>query len=578
MFDTLPSNTAEVRTWTWDHYKPYFDDLLNRELSAQTVEAWLDDWTHVASVLSEVNARLNVAITVNTADEESKKLYFNFLEHIQVPAQAANNQLNLKLLESGLEPAGFAIPLRGIRVQAEIFRDENLMIQVEEEKLSTQYDEIHGAQTVTWDGKDLTLAQLAPIFKGLKRDQREQMWRAMVARRVQDREALNTLWTKLYANRKQQATVAGFANFRDLRWKQFERFDYTPDDCISFHNAIEQVVVPAATRIYERQRQMMGVDTLRPWDVTIDIAHPNEIQLDPSGRAPLAPFEGVSELERKTARIFDQVDPELGHYYDIMLEERLLDLGNRKNKAPGAYCTAFALAQRPYIFMNAVGMHDDVQTLLHEAGHAFHAFESMNQRFYQQSGAPIEFCEVASMSMELLAGPYLLEAQGGFYNEPNAARARAEHLESMITFWPYMATIDAFQHWAYTHEDEGMTPAACDAKWAELFKRFLPAIDWSGLDDAVQTGWQHKLHVFNIPFYYVEYGLAQLGAAQVWANSLKDPVKALADYKHALSLGNTVSLPELFAAAGARFAFDADTLHTAVDLIENTLNALNTVA
>jgi oligoendopeptidase F len=345
------------------------------------------------------------------------------------------------------------------------------------------------------------------------------------------------------------------------------RFDYTPADCRQFQDAIQKVVVPAAMRIYERRRKHLGLDKLRPWDLDV-----NSLSLP-----PLAPFKDVAELKSKTSSIFHHVDPQLGANFDLLLKEELLDLENRKNKAPGAYCTQLATLRRPFIFENAVGLHDDVQTLLHESGHAFHVFESAALPYYQQLTVGMEFAEVASMSMELLASPYLTFAYGGFYTEKEAARARVEHLENNILFWPYMAIVDAFQHWVYENPTKASDPAQCDACWADLWQRFRPGVDWSGFEDVVATGWHRKLHIHTQPFYYVEYGLAQLGAVQVWGNALKDQAKSVANYRKALALGGTVPLPKLFETAGAHFAFDAGALQAAVDLMESVIGQLEAI-
>jgi oligoendopeptidase F len=370
--------------------------------------------------------------------------------------------------------------------------------------------------------------------------------------------------------RRQLAANAGFDNYRSFRWQQLLRFDYTPDDCKHFHEAIEQVVTPAVARLYERRRQHLGVEQLRPWDLQGPIGYENAV--DPPDLPPLHPFDDVSELIEKCDTMFHRVDLKLGDDFSIMRREGLLDLENRKGKAPGGYCTQFAVAKRPFIFMNAVCLHDDVQTLLHEGGHGFHVFESNHLPFYQQRAVGSEIAEVASMSMELLAAPYLSEREGGFYSDADAARARREHLEEMIIFWSYMAVVDAFQHWVYENADEAMVPANCDAQWEVLWRRFMVGVDWSGLEEELKTGWHRKLHIFTVPFYYVEYGLAQLGAAQVWRNALSDQAGAVASYRRALSLGGTRPLPELYAAAGAKFAFDAATLHSAVSLMEELIN------
>jgi oligoendopeptidase F len=268
------------------------------------------------------------------------------------------------------------------------------------------------------------------------------------------------------------------------------------------------------------------------------------------------------------------VDPLLGGYFESLLAEGLTDLANRKNKAPGAYCTSYTSIRKPFVFVNAVGTNDDVMTTLHESGHAFHVFETAAIPYFQQLAVPMEFAEVASMGMELLASPYLTRQYGGFYSESEAAHARIEHIESQILFWPFMAVMDLFQHWAYENPTQGTNPSACDAKWGELWDRYLPGVDWSGLEEVKMTGWHRKLHIHTVPFYYVEYGLAQLGAVQIFGNALKDQAGALAAYRKALSLGGTVGLPQLFAAAGARFAFDPGTLKNAVDLMEKVITDL----
>ena len=289
----------------------------------------------------------------------------------------------------------------------------------------------------------------------------------------------------------------------------------------------------------------------------------------------LQPFVDVDELMEKTERIFQHVDPQLGAYYTIMRREGLLDLDNRKGKAPGGFCTDFPIAQRPFIFMNSVGVRDDVRTMLHEGGHAFHVFETNHLPYIHQLQVTMEFAEVASMSMELLAAPYLPEKFGGFYSESEAARDRVEHLERIILFWPYMAVVDAFQQWAHT-QPAGADPAACDAKWAELQARFMPGVDWSGLEAEMMTGWHRKQHIHRSPFYYVEYGLAQLGAVQIFGNARKDQAKAVADYRAALALGGMTTLPKLFKTAGAKFGFDVPTVKKAVDLMENVVAELET--
>lgn len=561
MFHSLPHDAKALLNWSWADMEPYYADLAQRDISQDTVMSFLADWTRIGDLVEEIFSRMHVATTVNTADEDAEKRFHSFLDQAYPKLEEAEHGLKQKLLKADVSVQGFDMPLLRMRTEAEIFREENLPVMVEEHKLAMEYDKIVGAQTVEWEGKEVTLAQLRPVYQVTDRPLRERAWRLAAKRQLQDREAIAGLWSQFMDLRCKLAANAGFADYRSFRWKQLQRFDYGPDDCKRFHEAIEAVVTPAAARIYERRKQRLGLDALRPWDLSVD----------PMGRPPLVPFQDVNTLQTSAGSIFNHVDPALGAYFETMIRERLLDLDNRKNKAPGGYCTEYAAAQRPFIFMNAVGIHDDVQTILHEAGHAFHAFERAALPYSQQRQVGMEFAEVASMSMELIAAPYLSKKHGGFYEESDARRARVEHLERSILFWPYMAVVDAFQHWVYENASEARNADACDARWAEVWTRFMPALDWSGLEEELKTGWQLKLHIHTVPFYYVEYGLAQLGAVHVWGNALKDQHAATAAYRRALSLGGTVPLPELFAAAGARFAFDASTLQSAISLMEQQI-------
>lgn len=566
MFSTLPPQLDDLLQWSWPQLEPYYKELAARTLTAETLTHWLSDWSRLSECVEEMGLRLYVATTVNTADEESERRFNAFLDEIAPATRAAEQKLKEKLLASGLEPEGFEVPLRNMRAEAALFREANLPLLTQEGKLCTEYDKITGAQTVTWEDREITLYQLGLVYQDPDRARRERAWRLGMERQLADREVINALWQRFLGLRRQLAANAGFEDdYRAYRWQDMLRFDYTPADCVRFHQAIEAVAVPAATRIHEKRRQCLGIESLRPWDLNVD----------PWDRPPLRPFEDAAELQEKSAAIFHRVDPQLGTYFDIMVREGLLDLDNRKNKALGGYCEFFSATRRPFIFMNAVGVHDNVQTLLHEGGHAFHGFETSSLPYHPQRLTGYEFSEVASMVMELLGASYLA-IENGFYTKADAARARVEHLEEIILFWPYMAVVDAFQHWVYEHPDAAMDPANCDVQWAALYTRFIPGEDWSGLEEALRTGWHRKLHIHQVPFYYVEYGLAQLGAVQVWRNALRDQARTVADYRRALALGGTVPFPELYATAGARFAFDADTLRGAVDLIEETIATLET--
>jgi oligoendopeptidase F len=574
MFETLPALPAtsqEFASWTWEQIAPYYADLDSRPLSAETVDSWLLDWTRIASLVDELNTWYSIATTVNTADTELQDRYTAFLDQIRPPAAEAEQRLKEKLLASGLEPAGFTAVLRKLRTDAALYREANNPLLADLRKLDLEYDGITGARTVSWDGEEVPLSRVRPALLDPDRDRRERAYRTIRGRIIQDTPQLGDLWRRMMGLRAQAATNAGYPNYRDYRWQQLYRYDYTPDDAKRFHDAIAEVIVPAVVRLNARRREQLGVPTLRPWDMDVD----------PTGKPALRPYETIEELEAKTSAVFSHVDPQFGQYFETMRAEKLLDLDSRKNKAPGGYSLCYNVIRRPFIFMNGAGTHDDVQTLLHEGGHAFNSFEMAVLPYLQQRQEemlPAEFAEVASMGMELLASPYLTQNYGGFYTEAQAARARAENLAGVISFWPYMAMIDGLQHWMYEHQDEAADIERCDDYWVTLSDRFRPDWDWSGLEQMKRTLWHGQLHVFQAPFYYIEYGMAQLGAVQLWANAIKDQAGAVAAYRRALAVGGTVSLPEMYRAAGIRFAFDAEILQMAADLIERTLEELEPLA
>lgn len=564
MFDSLPPDASGMLDWSWSDLEPFYEELASLPLTGEGVDGFLAQWTRLNELVDETYTRHLVATTKNTADKEAETRRHRFLDDIYPKVEEADQKLKERLLNVGVVPQGFEIPFRKIRTDAELFRQENLPLQTQEQKLGMEYAKIIGAQTVEWEGREVTVTQMRPVFQETDRAVREKAWHLTAQRQLEDREALGGLWGRLLETRKQVAANAGFNDYRSYRWMELHRYDYTPDDCKAFHAAIQEAVVPAAERICDKRRRLLGLGALRPWD----------LEVDPVGRPPLRPFREVSHLQEVVSSIFRRVDPVLASYFDTMVHEGFLDLDNRKNKAPGGYCTEYAALKRPFIFMNAVGIHDDVQTLLHESGHAFHNFEMSRLPYYHQRSAGMEFAEVASMAMELLASPYLAKEEGGFYEPSDAARALVHHLEWCILFWPYMAVVDAFQHWVYENPSDAENPSACDREWTAIWNRFISWIDWTGLERELETGWQRKLHIFEVPFYYVEYGLAQLGAGQVWANARTDQAQAVESYRNALALGGTAPIPRLFAAAGARFSFDAQTLKSVVDLMEMTIEEL----
>lgn len=564
MFTTFPRDPQVFIHFDWTVLKPFTEDLAKRPLSSKNLKEWMQDWSDMCRVVSEIYARLWTATTLNTADQQAKLSFNTFLDQTFTPWLSANQALKQRLLMSGLQPDGFELALRNLKVEAEIYHEQNLPLLSEEKKLVNEYDEIIGAQTVLWDGKELTTTQLLPIALESDRSKREKAWRLEMERKLADRQKVNETWCKMLEVRKRLAAQAGYSSYRDYRWKELLRFDYTPEDCFRFHQAIKQVAVPAAYRVYEKRRKQLGLVSLRPWDLSVD----------PIGRDPLSPFQTINELVEKVAIIFHKVEPQLGAYFKTMLEKGLLDLENRKDKAPGAYCIDYDMVMLPFVFENAVGLHTDVSTLIHESGHAFHVFEEAHLPYYHQVPVGMEIGEVASSAMELLASRFLVAGEAGFYTEEQAARALIEHLEEALLFWPYMAVVDAFQHWAYINPVDAMQPALCDQMWSALWSRYMPGVDWGGLEEALVSGWQRKQHIFEAPFYYIEYGMAYMGAFQIWANSMKDYKAAVAAYRRALAMGGTATLPQLYEAAGAHFAFDASALTEAINLIEGMIEKL----
>lgn len=554
----------QVNPLDWSTVQPHVDSLLAAELSPNNADTWLQQWNDLTAVITETTAQVYRDVSENTADTEAEKRFLTLVESTMPEATKAEQALREKLLavDDYTPPPDTVLVLKRFRTESSLFREENIPLQTELMKLSNDYDKTIGAMTVDWDGAQETLPQAMLHLREKDRTVRERAWRLVMDRYLADRDKLNNLYLTMLERRRRVAHNAGFADFRAYQWQALMRFDYTPADAFTFHAAIEEKVVPLARKLHARQAAKLGLLAPRPWDVDVD----------PEGE-PLRPFRDVTELEEGGYRIFQRVDPVLAGYFSLM-RHGYLDLASRPNKAPGGYCNGFPVSQRPYIFMNAVGTHDDVQALLHEGGHAFHFMESAKQPLTWNHNGPMEFCEVASMAMELLSMPYLERSQGGFYDTADARRAYAEKLRSIVQFLPYMAVVDGFQHWVYTEAPAEISASDLDAKWSQLWDRFIPGVDYRGLQAQKETGWHRKGHIFTSPFYYIEYGLAEMGALQVWRNALHNQAQAVADYRHALAIGDTRPLPELFRAAGARFAFDSQTLGELMDLIEHKLGEL----
>lgn len=566
MFSPFPTSSEAFSRLSWAEIEPWYQELAATSLSPESLQLWLEQWSDLSALVDETLMRFEIATTQNTEDTEVAQRKQRFLEDVNTRIQEADQQLKEQLLASHLEPEGFAIPLQNMRAEAAIYREANLPLLAEDKVLSDAYMEICGAQMVPWEGNEVPIEAIYSVLYDPNRERREQAGRAMTARQLQDREKLNQIWVKLLQLRQQIAHNAGFESYRDYRWQQLHRFDYTPDDCKAFHAAVEQVIVPAASKLREKHHRLLGLERLRPWDTIVN------------PRASEAPrhITDVPALLRQCLPVFQLIDPQLKTYFEIMIKEDLLDLGERPAKAPGGYSLPLEVTRRPFIFGHLNTINDVVPLVFHESGHSFHTFETFPLRYIQQrseSAVPIEFAEVASTSMEFIGAMHLFES--GLCSEREAALIRIQHLEGMLTtYLPWIVSGDAFQHWVYEHPEEAQIPEKVDEKWAEITRRYRPDIDWSGLEDELRSNWQGTLHYFCLPFYYIEYAFAAVGALQVWRNYLRDPEDAIRRYRHALSLGATRALPELYEAAGASFTFNAEVLEDLTQLLLHEISEL----
>ncbi len=553
----------------WGQIEPLYRELLERPItSTAELEQWLIDSSELSSAIGEERARRYIAMTQQTDDKAREAAYQHFVEHIDPQIKPLGQALSIKYLQSPhrahLDMDRYGVMDRIVDNDVKLFRQDNVPLETQEALLSKEYQKVMAAMTVSYQGQELTMQQAAKYLDETDRAVRHTVWQLVNDRRMRDKDVLDDLYDQLLVLRQQIAVNAGFDNYRDYAFKRRRRFDYTPEDCFRFHDGVEQAVLPLVRQIMAERRKKLGVEAIRPWD----------LQVDPQGRAPLRPFTDAGELVNGTAEIFTRVDPELGAQFRFMSDEQLLDLESRKGKAPGGYQSTLLERRWPFIFMNAVGRDDDIRTLLHEGGHAFHMLAAREEPILAYRHAPLEFAEVASMGMELLAAPHL----NVFYtNQADYARSRRNTLEDAIMILPWVAIIDSFQHWVYTHP--GHTRQERVDAWLAVHNRFDGAMpngipDWTGLEGAQAYRWQAQLHLYTVPFYYIEYGFAETGALQVWVHSRADHRAAVERYWQALALGGSKPLPQLFAAAGATFRFDAGTLKPLVDAVAEELATL----
>tara|TARA_Y100001934_G_C12344147_1_gene771860 strand:+ start:754 stop:2436 length:1683 start_codon:yes stop_codon:yes gene_type:complete len=547
----------------WDELQPIYQEFLDREIvSAEALESWLLELGRFDAYVGETGSMLYVNMTCDTENEEVKQAYLDFVEQVQPELAKVGDLLNRKLAESPyadeLDSVEYNVLLRDTRMGIALFREENIALGTELTKLGQRYNEICGAMTVQFDGEERTMQQMGKYLQVNDREVRESAYRAVGERRFQDAEEIDELYDKMIALRHQVAKNAGYENFRDYTFDSKRRFDYTPADCEAFQTAIEEICVPLMREIDGERRDALGLKELRMWDMGHDV----------QGRNPLQPFTEVEEMVAGTSRMFHRLSPELGEFFDSLRDGTSLDLESRKGKAPGGYQLQRDHSRKPFIFMNATGLQRDLETMVHEAGHAFHSIYADEIPLVDYRSAPIEFCEVAAMSMELLTHDFLDE----FYSSDDANRAVREHLEGIVSILAWIATIDAFQHWIYTNPRHSKEER--HQQWLDLGDRFGSNLDWTGFEEWRKVGWQRQLHLFSYPFYYIEYGIAQLGALQLWLQYRKNPQTALDNYAKSMRLGGSRPLPELFQAGEMSFDLGNSTVQGPIDAVRAQLDEL----
>lgn len=549
----------------WASLEPYFTDLLERDISSkENLISFLKDQSELEAVVSEDACWRQIKMTCDTQNKQLEESFNYFCMEIQPKIQPYADALNKKLLASPslseLDNEKYFTYLRNVKKSIELFREENIPLQAEIAVLQQQYGQITGAMTVEVDGKEYTLQQAGKFLEHHDRNLRERVYFKIQERRLRDKAALDELYDKLIALRNKEAVNAGYENYRDYRFKELGRFDYAKEDCYAFHEAVKLHVLPLVNEIYKRKREHLSLDTLRPWD----------LEAEPEGTTPLHPFTTGNDLLQKSIDCFRKLNPFFSDCLSKMQQLNHLDLESRQGKAPGGYNCPLAESGAPFIFMNAAGQMHDVTTMVHEGGHAIHSFLAHHLELNGFKEYPMEIAEVASMSMELFSMDYW----DSFFNDPvELQRAKVHQLERVITIFPWIAIIDKFQHWIYehpTHTHEERTRI-----WVSILAEYNDdVIDYSGLETFRSNAWQRQLHLFEVPFYYIEYGIAQLGAIGMWMQYKKDKEAAINNYCKALKLGGTKTLPELYKTAGLEFDFSPGKIKVLMDFVKGEMEKL----
>ena len=550
----------------WNHLEPIFNELLTRKInSVNELEQWLKDKSELEAALEEDFAWRYIKMTCATDNEDLLKSFQYFATEIEPKMAPLNNDLNKKLVDSAfvneLNHDEYYVYLRSVKKSLALFREENIPLQTEIQIKQQKYQGITGAMSVTFNGQEYTLEQAANFLKDLNRETRQQAWENITARRLQDKDQLDELFNELKALRHKVAQNAGFENFRDYMFEALGRFDYTPQDCFNFHEAIANEVVPLLAEQANERTLALDLESLKPWDTDVDT----------SGKAALKPFNNGEELIDKSIKCFNKLSPFLGSRLEVMKANNLFDVDSRKGKAPGGYNYPLAETGAPFIFMNSANSFRDLTTMVHEGGHAIHTFLTADLKLNDFKHCPSEVAELASMSMELIS----MDHWDVFFDNPEELkRAKKYQLRDVLKTLPWVAVVDAFQHWIYTnpdHNSEERTTA-----WKEIFTKFgANFVDWSEHQEALENLWQKQLHIFEVPFYYIEYGIAQLGAIAIWKNYKENPQKGLENYLAALKLGYTKNMKEIYSTAGIEFNFSAAYIKELVAFVKLELEKLD---
>ena len=552
---------------TWEDIAPYFNTLLSANFSSkEEFITWLKNRSEVDAFLEENLAWRYIRMTIDTRIKEFSDSYQFFVTEIQPKLAPLEDQLNKKMLESQFlndlkKEEAYSIYIRSVETAVALFREENISLEAEVNEKSQLFGSISGAQSIEYNGETITMQKASSLLKEPESSLRKEIFEKISSRRKEDIDKLDSLYAELIQLRNKIAVNAGFENFRDYKFQSLGRFDYTKEDCFNFHESIEKFIVPISKQIQQKKLELLGKDKFKPWDTAVD----------PEGKAPLKPFKTGNDLLQGTLRIFKRMDEYFSKCLVSLEEMKHLDLESKPGKAPGGYNYPLYEIGAPFIFMNAVGTHRDLITMIHEGGHAIHSFISRDLELTAFKNLPSEVAELASMSMELLTMKHWDE----FYEDKNDQnRAMKEHLEDVLGVLPWIAQIDAFQHWVYENPSHSVEERKNE--WKSLSTRFGTGLtDWSGYEETRDTSWQRQMHLFEVPFYYIEYGIAQLGALGIWKNSQSDYNKAISDYKNALALGYSKSIVEIYNTAGITFDFSSKNVSSLAQFVSNELKKLD---